>query len=509
MASSTSSWVDVDPIPSVALGRRRTISASPRDGLDATALGIPVAGSGEVPGALGLDRDQLAAAGFLGAVGTTLVRVDRSGPVVIATGTGEAGALDAAALRHAAAAFARAAAGHEHLAMQLPAGGGLRAEDAAAAIVEGALLARYRYDVLRSAPTATPVTSLVVVVPDEADLAAATRGAARGRAFADATMLARDLANTPHNHLSATRLGELATALGRVGGLEVEVVEEAGLIEQGIGGLLGVNAGSAEPPVMIVLRYRPEPGAERGARLAIVGKGIMYDSGGIALKPADAVHAQMKNDMSGAAAILAAMLQLRTLGCGAEVTGYLMCTDSMPSGTALALGDVITMRGGTTVEVVNTDAEGRLVMADALVLAREAGNDAIVDIATLTGAMMRALGREVAGVIGNDDALVEAVRAAGRATDEPAWPLPLHRPYRSQLDSTVADLKNLGYGDGGAITAALFLAEFARDTPWAHLDIAGTAQGEADRSWGTAGCTGFGARLLLRLALDFQAGSGA
>jgi leucyl aminopeptidase len=213
----------------------------------------------------------------------------------------------------------------------------------------------------------------------------------------------------------------------------------------------------------------------------------------------------MKNDMSGAAAVLASMSGLAALGCTSQVTGYLMCTDNMPSGTALALGDVITMRGGTTVEVVNTDAEGRLVMADALVLATEEPVDAIIDIATLTGACMRALGTQVAGVMGNDQDLVDLVRDAAEATDEPVWQLPLERRYRKELDSTVADLKNLGGANAGAITAALFLAEFVGDVPWAHIDIAGTAQSGGDAGWQTAGCTGFGARLLIQLALDFAA----
>ena len=232
----------------------------------------------------------------------------------------------------------------------------------------------------------------------------------------------------------------------------------------------------------------------------------MYDSGGIALKPGDEVHAQMKNDMSGAAAILAAMSELADARLHRRRSpGYLMCTDNMPSGTAMALGDVITMRGGTTVEVINTDAEGRLVMADALVLATEEPNDAIVDIATLTGACMRALGTQVAGVMGNDQGLVDQVRAAADATDEPVWQLPLDKRYRKELDSTVADLKNLGGANAGAITAALFLAEFVGDVPWAHIDIAGTAQSTGDAGWQTAGCTGFGARLLAELAVHFSA----
>jgi leucyl aminopeptidase len=252
---------------------------------------------------------------------------------------------------------------------------------------------------------------------------------------------------------------------------------------------------------MIKLTYTPAGQASK--RLGLVGKGLMYDSGGLALKPGDEVHAQMKNDMSGAAAVLAAMLALAESGCDSAVTSWLMCTDNMPSGTAMALGDVITMRGGTTVEVINTDAEGRLVMADALVLATEDGVDAIVDIATLTGACMRALGTQVAGVMGNDAGLIAQIGAAAAAADEPVWELPLDRRYRRELDSTVADLRNMGGANAGAITAALFLAEFVGDTPWAHVDIAGTAQATGDSGWQTAGCSGFGGRLLLQFALDF------
>jgi leucyl aminopeptidase len=229
----------------------------------------------------------------------------------------------------------------------------------------------------------------------------------------------------------------------------------------------------------------------------------MYDSGGLGIKPNDKMHAQMKNDMSGAAAVLAAMLVLRDIECPAAVTGFLMCTDNMPSGTALALGDVITIRGGTTVEVMDTDAEGRVVMSDALVLAVEEGHDAVVDIATLTGASLRALGPEIGALFGNHDGLIRQVQESAEIAGELVWQLPLHRPYRSQLDSLTADFTNMGYGHGGAITAALFLAEFVGATPWAHLDIAGPAQVDDGRSWLPAGCSGFGARLLADFAANF------
>ncbi|MGH9214128.1 MAG: leucyl aminopeptidase [Acidimicrobiales bacterium] len=467
----------------------------------ATAVGVAVGTSDDVSDELGLDRARLEAAGFDASVGATLVVPTQDGPMMVAVGVGDPAALDAAALRNAAAAFARAVSSHAALAFALAGTEAVAPEHAAQSIVEGVLLARYRYDPLRSTPKGTALSALSLVVGSDGS-PAATGGAERGRLMASATQLARDLANTPHSHLNATGLAEAATALGADRGLGVDVFDQDDLVGMGCGGLLGVNAGSAEPPRMVKLSYRPD-GVEPSGRLALVGKGIMYDSGGIALKPGDEVHAQMKNDMSGAAAILAAMSVLPELGCSTAVTGYLMCTDNMPSGTAMALGDVITMRGGTTVEVVNTDAEGRLVMADALVLATEESVDAIVDIATLTGACMRALGTQVAGVIGNDQGLVDQVRAAADATDEPVWQLPLEKRYRPELDSTVADLKNLGGANAGAITAALFLAEFVGDHPWAHVDIAGTAQSPSDTGWRTAGCSGFGARLLVDLALDF------
>src|SRR5690606_11179008 len=232
-------------------------------------------------------------------------------------------------------------------------------------------------------------------------------------------------------------------------------------------------------PRMVKLTYEPRDSGdnpvEASGHVTLVGKGIMYDSGGLAIKPGDAVHATMKNDMSGAGAILATVAALPALGCRTAVTAYLMCTDNVPSGTAMAMGDVLVVRGGKRVEVLNTDAEGRLVMADGLVLATEEPTDAIVDIATLTGACLRTFGPEIAGVLGNNAQLVDQLKAAAEATDEPVWELPLARRYRKQLDSPVADIANMGGPNAGSITAALFLEEFVGDRPWAHIDIAGTA----------------------------------
>jgi leucyl aminopeptidase len=495
-----------NPIPSAAATSRIRIDTATAVPARATAAGILVAETGTVPRQAGLSREALAAVGFDGKIGQAFAAPARGRRVAVAVGAGKPGEMNAARLRDAAAAFARAAGKHARLAITLPEVRGLRPDAAAQVVVEGILLSRYRYDPLKRETSATALTEITLVSSSN-QTAAVARGAERGRVTAGATLLARDLANTPHSHLNASRMAEIAVEVGEAAGLEVEVFDKEALVEMGCGGLLGVNAGSAEPPRMIKLTYTPRGPSGRpsrpSGRLALVGKGIMYDSGGIALKPGDEVHAQMKNDMSGAAAILAAMSSLRALGCTRAVTGYLMCTDNMPSGTAMALGDVITMRGGTTVEVINTDAEGRLVMADGLVLATEEPVDAIVDIATLTGACMRALGRKYAGVMGNNDALVNQVRVAGDTSDELVWPFPLERSYRKELDSRVADIKNLGGALAGQITAGLFLEEFVAGRPFAHIDIAGTAQTDADSGWLTAGCSGFGARLLIELALNF------
>ena len=339
------------------------------------------------------------------------------------------------------------------------------------------------------------------MVVDDADADAVAQGIVAGLVSARTAAVARDLANTPAGHLSASAMADVAIGLGERFGFDVEVYDKAALVELGCGGLLGVNAGSTEPPRMIVLHYRPQ--ATPTGHLGLVGKGIMYDSGGISLKPSDPMHLLMKMDMGGAGAVLGAFTGLRDAGVAAEVTAWLMCTDNMPSGSATKLGDVLIARNGTTVEVKYTDAEGRLVMMDGLALAVEAGVDAIIDIATLTGAGLMALGVYRAPVFGTSPALVAQVVAASELVDDPVWAMPLEKKYRSQLDSEIADIANLGGPHAGATTAALFLAEFVGETPWAHLDIAGTMQVERDDSWRSKGATGFGARILTEVARGF------
>jgi leucyl aminopeptidase len=250
----------------------------------------------------------------------------------------------------------------------------------------------------------------------------------------------------------------------------------------------------------VKLEYKPT--GARG-KVVLVGKGVMYDSGGISLKPSDASHASMKMDMSGAAAVLATMGALGALKVKTQVTAYLMCTDNMPSGSALKLGDVITMRNGKTVEIHNTDAEGRLILADGLSLGAESKPDAMVDIATLTGACLGALGKKMAGVISNNSAMVSQLMASSGRTDELLWEMPLFRDYRSMLDSNVADMRNIGGPLAGVTTSSLFLNEFVGNTPWAHLDIAGPMEADGDNGWLNRGATAFGTRLLIDFCANF------
>ena len=360
------SWFD--PAPSWRRDAELSVAAARTAHSAVGAIGVPVGEKGPMPRQLGVDRATLATLGFEGKAGQTLVVPRRDGADVVAIGTGGGRPSDAE-LRDAAASFARAVPKHAALATSLH-DAGRDPAGAAQAVVEGVLLARYRFDSLKSNGDTSPLESLTLLSPADRQRPVEA-GIRRGRTTARSAMLARDLANSPPSHLTATRLAALATEVGKESGLGVEVFELDRLVELGCGGLLGVNAGSSEPPCMIKLTYRPKRAAKGAAHLALVGKGIMYDSGGISLKPSDPMHAAMKMDMSGAAAVLATMSALAAVGCRNAVTGLMMCTDNMPSGSATKLGDVLHIHGGKTVEVLNTDAEGRLVLADGLVLAVE------------------------------------------------------------------------------------------------------------------------------------------
>jgi len=318
-------------------------------------------------------------------------------------------------------------------------------------------------------------------------------GLRRGIAIASAVLFARDLVNEPGGVLTPTVAAERISARAADVGATATVLGPEEIREERLGGLLAVNQGSDEEPRFVRLEHRPE-GAE--GHVALVGKGITFDSGGLSIKPADGMMT-MKCDMGGAAAVAAAVCAMAELDVPVAVTAYLPFTDNMNGGSAQRPGDVYTARNGTTVEVLNTDAEGRLVLADALAWAAEETPDAIVDLATLTGACMIALGDRIAGLMGTDDDLVAELRSAAEGTGERVWPLPLPDDYRRMLDSTVADIKNIGARYGGTLTAGLFLREFTGGVPWAHLDIAGPAFGDSDWDEGPAGGTGFGVRTLV------------
>jgi leucyl aminopeptidase len=465
----------------------------------ADAIGLAVGPSGPVPRQLGLNRAALEAHGFTGKVGATLVLPNGGGATLVAVGVDDK--PTAATLRDAAAAFTRAAGKRAHVATNLAAVDGVDAASAARAVTEGVLLADYRYLGQKSDKSAASKLEALSLVVGQSDERAATRGISQGVVTSDAANLARELANTPANLLTASVFAARAVELAGERGLAAEVFDRDQLATLGCGGMLGVNAGSVEPPRMVKLTYMPRTPK---AHVALVGKGVMYDSGGLSLKPTNPMSAIMKMDMSGAAAVLATMGSLKALGCRNKVTAFLMCTDNMPSGSALKLGDVLTFRNGKTAEIHNTDAEGRLILADGLALAAEEQPDAIVDIATLTGAAMAALGPDFAAVIGSNADVVRQVEESAAAADEPVWELPLAADkYRKLLDSVVADMKNVGGPYAGATTAAIFLSEFVGDVPWAHIDIAGPMNVDSDAGWKSKGATGFGTRLLIDFATSF------
>ena len=407
---------------------------------------------------------------------------------VLGVGTGSADATRPETLRRAAGAATRALAGVDSAVLALPTNG--PAGDRA--VAEGALLGSYRFTAFRSGDSGkAPLATVLLPGVDETTLAHAT-------AVAEAVVRARDWVNTPAADLPPAELATQMTAAAEAAGIDVEVLDEADLTEGGYGGILGVGRGSANPPRLVRLTYRPD---QASAHLAIVGKGITFDTGGLSLKPPEAMIG-MKTDMAGAAAAAAALVAIATMRLPVSVTVYAALAENMPSGTATRPQDVLRMYGGTTVEVLNTDAEGRLVMADALVRAGEESPDLLVDVATLTGACMVALGMRVAGVMSGDDSVAATVKAAADTAGESVWPLPIPEEMRGKLDSHVADIANIGNRYGGALQAAAFLKDFVADgIAWAHLDIAGPARNtEGPYGYTPKGGTGFGVRTLVALA---------
>jgi leucyl aminopeptidase len=473
----------------------------------ATAVAYAVATKGAVARQLGLNRAALEANKFEGKIGQSLA-VPNAGGVAYAIGIGDPGSIDITAVRRAAADFARVTAKHAEIAINLADLGHLDAKEAGQAVAEGVLLGTYRYVGLKGDVAVGSRLVSVTVVAGDKRAKGVQQGVERGVIVGVAATFARELANTPPSYLNAKDIAAKAVALADDAGLEVEVFNKDQLLAMGCGGMIGVNAGSTEPPRMVKLTYSPKNTPKNGkvAHLAMVGKGVMYDSGGISLKPSNADHVAMKMDMSGAAAVLSAMSALKALKCKTKVTAWLMCTDNMPSGSALKLGDVLTMRNGKTVEIHNTDAEGRLILADGLSLAAEEAPDGIIDIATLTGAALAALGTEIACVLGTNQPFVEQVKACAETVDEAVWQLPMATAqYRKLLDSVVADMRNIGGPYAGTITSSIFLSEFTGDVPYAHLDIAGPMEKQSDGGLYAKGASGFGTRLLIDLACNFTA----
>jgi leucyl aminopeptidase len=377
--------------------------------------------------------------------------------------------------------------------------GARQAADAVQAAAEGLGLGAYRFDRYRTKGDRTgPLTKAVIAGSSRWDAKAAKAALKRADAIVDAVTWARDLVNTPAGDLPPAEIAKAAQQMARQVGLTCKVWTDAQLAQGGFGGILGVGKGSVNPPRLIELTYK---GGGRGKPIGLAGKGIAFDSGGLSIKPADGMET-MKCDMGGAASIMATMKVLARLKPKLNVIAAIPCSENMPSGSAQRPGDVITHRGGTTSEVLNTDAEGRLILADALAYLNEKDPALLIDTATLTGACMVALGTDITGAMGNDDDLIGRIVAAGAEVGEPTWQLPLFRDYRALIDSKVADVKNIGKRYGGAITAALFLAEFAGDTPWCHLDIAGPAFSERDHDLGPAGGTGAPVRTLVRFLMD-------
>ncbi|MEJ5254347.1 MAG: leucyl aminopeptidase [Acidimicrobiales bacterium] len=470
--------------------------------VEAVVIGVP----SDRLDAVGAPASLLEAQGFEGRPDQTATVVREDGTTQVYVGVGPSAQLDVLALRRAAAVAARACGRRRSAAYTLL--DLVPSEDQAAAteaIVEGILLAGYRFSRYRSEP---PPPSLERVVLAGAPSVADDDGEAaieRARRVAEAVALARDLVNTPGGELTPALFAEAAVEVAERENLRVTVLGPDEIAEAGLGGLLGVNRGSLNPPRFVELSYEPD---DPEGSLALVGKGITFDSGGLSIKTAEGMMT-MKDDMGGAAAVLGAFSALAAVRPRCRVSGYLPLTDNMSGGDATRPGDVLKIRNGKTVEVLNTDAEGRLILADALSLASEARPDAIVDLATLTGAVEVALGNRIAGLLGNDQHWIDEVRSAAERVGERVWQLPMPDDYRPRLDSDVADLRNISKTkDAGTITAALFLREFVGEgIPWAHLDIAGVAWwGDADEAEMSRGGTGWGVRTLLELARTFRAG---
>jgi leucyl aminopeptidase len=425
---------------------------------------------------------------------------------VILVGMGPQGEITRGAIRRSAAVAARRATmiGAQAMAMHVvpESRGGVSAETLGQVLTEGIAQGAWSFTDFKATDETKKIEALDIIVTRE-ERAAVERGRKTGAAIATGHTLARNLQALPGNVCTPTYLADVARKLGKAYGYKVTVLGRSQIAKEEMGGLLAVAQGTAQEPQFIALEYR---GAGSRARpICVVGKGVTFDSGGISIKPAEKME-EMKYDMSGAAAVLGLFETLGHLAPKANVVGLVPATENLPAATAIKPGDIVRGQLGKTIEIVNTDAEGRLILSDALSYARRYKPACVVDAATLTGSVVIALGHHATGLMGNDDPLLEEVRRAGDLAGERCWPLPLWDEYREQLKSDVADVKNVGGRPAGSITAGWFLREFVDGFPWAHLDIAGTAYVDGDRPDLARGPAGTGVRLFAELVLGRSGG---
>lgn len=421
---------------------------------------------------------------------------------VILVGAGKKGEFTLDRLRQAAAkaaVFARGLGAQDAIIPgELP---GIDPTDAGQAITEAACLGLYRflkYKTNEQNDNKTDIKQLVIVSEDASNGPLLREGVKAGKAISDAAVMVRDMVSHPSADMTPAVIADIAKDLGRKYRLRVKVLEKKDIERLGMGALLGVSSGSAQPPKFIIVEYLK--GGKRPF-IALVGKTITFDSGGISLKPSENMD-KMKDDMAGGAAVLGTLRAAAELNLPLNIVGLLPATENMPSGSAYKPGDILKTLSGKTIEIINTDAEGRLILADALGYACRYKPSVIVDIATLTGACRVALGQEAIGMLGNDDAFKQKIRDAGEKTGERVWELPLWEGYYDLIKSDIADMKNTGGRDGGVITAACLLSKFVENYPWVHLDIAATAWTEKDRPYIPKGATGVGVRLLTQFLKD-------
>ncbi len=471
----------------------------------------PRGGTGAVDKALGGAISQLIKLGDIRGKSGEFTMIHTLGtlaaPRVVVAGLGKQSEFDIDAVRNLSANLARylRKPGIKSVATICHGAGiaGLHPEACAQAIAEGATLGAYRFTRHKSkkenGDEEREIESLTIIERDKKRTTALRDAVARGVILGEATNQTRDMANEPSNHLTPTNMQHKAEDLAADGGLELTVLDREDMERKGMGSLLSVARGSAEPPKLLALSYKGKGG--EGFDYAFVGKGITFDTGGISIKAAANME-HMKADMTGAASVLSAVHAVAKLGAKVDVVAIAACTENMPGGSATKPGDVVTAMNGRTIEVINTDAEGRLVLADAICYAKELGARQVVDVATLTGAVSQALGDVAYGLMTNNDELAKKVEAAAATAGEKTWRLPMFKEYDEYIKSDVADQINTSKRGAGTIAGAKFLEPFAGDTPWVHLDIAGVDMMSADKGWVSKGASGYSVRALINLAVS-------